>query len=231
MQPVIADARLGLRQAVAAVMGGAALQRCRDHFLPRTGTVTMTVNNPDLHNAMPAVGLAGGAGQLWLYGVGGAGEQLHKLDRLMGGSWPCGSSAHGPTRLEFWRPGTGWSWSGAGGGCCSPTQPAPCGRPCPSPRRGTAWPSGQSQMLSGSPIPPAGGCSGSTPGSNLLPRTQLPSRSCHASRASWDRGEIPADLSPGSMRAGGAVAAGGGPPPATAAGQGSAASPRRSRRG
>ena len=80
MQPVIADARLGLRQAVAAVMGGAALQRCRDHFLPRTGTVTMTVNNPDLHNAMPAVGLAGGAGQLWLYGVGGAGEQLHKLD-------------------------------------------------------------------------------------------------------------------------------------------------------
>jgi hypothetical protein len=38
---------------------------------PRTGTVTMTVNNPDLHNAMPAVGLAGGAGQLWLYGVGG----------------------------------------------------------------------------------------------------------------------------------------------------------------
>lgn len=27
---------------------------------PRTGTVTMTVNNPDLHNAMPATGLAGG---------------------------------------------------------------------------------------------------------------------------------------------------------------------------
>jgi hypothetical protein len=47
---------------------------------PRAGTVTMTVNNPDLHNAMPAVGLAGGAGQLWLYGVGGAGEQLLKLD-------------------------------------------------------------------------------------------------------------------------------------------------------
>jgi photosystem II stability/assembly factor-like uncharacterized protein len=42
--------------------------------------VTMTVNNPDLHNAMPAVGLAAGAGQLWLYGLGGAGQQLHKLD-------------------------------------------------------------------------------------------------------------------------------------------------------
>lgn len=47
---------------------------------PRTGTVTMTVNNPDLHNAMPTDGLAAGAGQLWLYGLGGAGEQLHKLD-------------------------------------------------------------------------------------------------------------------------------------------------------
>jgi Repeat of unknown function (DUF6923) len=47
---------------------------------PRTGTVTMTVNNPDLHNAMPASGLAGGAGQLWLYGHGGTGRQvLHKL--------------------------------------------------------------------------------------------------------------------------------------------------------
>jgi hypothetical protein len=55
---------------------------------PRTGTVTMTVNNPDLHNAMPADGLAAGAGQLWLYDLGGAGEQLHKLDpadgRLLG---------------------------------------------------------------------------------------------------------------------------------------------------
>lgn len=38
-------------------------------------------------------------------------------------------------------------------------------------------------------------------------------------------------LSPGPVRAGGAVAAGGGRPPVTAAGQGSAASPRRSRRG
>ena len=47
---------------------------------PRTGTVTMTVNNPDLHNAMPATGLAGGAGQLWLYDLGGTGEQLIKLD-------------------------------------------------------------------------------------------------------------------------------------------------------
>jgi len=26
----------------------------------------MTVNNPELHNAMPASGLAAGAGQLWL---------------------------------------------------------------------------------------------------------------------------------------------------------------------
>lgn len=55
---------------------------------PRTGTVTMTVNNPDLHNAMPAVGLAAGAGQLWLYGISGTGEQLHRLDpadgRLLG---------------------------------------------------------------------------------------------------------------------------------------------------
>jgi hypothetical protein len=40
-----------------------------------------------------------------------------------------------------------------------------------------------------------------------------------------------AGLSPGSVPAGGVVAAGGGRPPATAAGQGSAASPRRSRRG
>ena len=32
---------------------------------------------------------------------------------------------------------------------------------------GRPWPSGQ--MRSGSPIPPAGGCSGSTPGSDLLP--------------------------------------------------------------
>jgi len=47
---------------------------------PRAGTVTMTVNNPELHNAMPASGLAAGAGQLWLYGLGGNGQQLHKLD-------------------------------------------------------------------------------------------------------------------------------------------------------
>jgi len=40
----------------------------------------MTVNNPDLHNAMPATGLAGGAGRLWLYDLGGTGEQLIKLD-------------------------------------------------------------------------------------------------------------------------------------------------------
>ena len=33
MQLVIADAHLGLRQAVAAVMAGAAIQRCRVHFL------------------------------------------------------------------------------------------------------------------------------------------------------------------------------------------------------
>jgi putative transposase len=33
VQLVIADAHLGLRQAVAAVMAGAALQRCRVHFL------------------------------------------------------------------------------------------------------------------------------------------------------------------------------------------------------
>jgi putative transposase len=33
VQLVIADAHLGLRQAVAVVMAGAALQRCRVHFL------------------------------------------------------------------------------------------------------------------------------------------------------------------------------------------------------
>jgi putative transposase len=33
VQLVIADAHLGLRQAVSAVMAGAALQRCRVHFL------------------------------------------------------------------------------------------------------------------------------------------------------------------------------------------------------
>jgi putative transposase len=33
VQLVIADAHLGLRQAVAAVMAGAAVQRCRVHFL------------------------------------------------------------------------------------------------------------------------------------------------------------------------------------------------------
>jgi hypothetical protein len=51
---------------------------------PRTGTVTMTVSNPDLHNAMPASGLTAGAGQLWLYGLGGTGQQLHKLDPANG---------------------------------------------------------------------------------------------------------------------------------------------------
>jgi putative transposase len=33
VQLVIADAHLGLRQAVQAVMAGAAIQRCRVHFL------------------------------------------------------------------------------------------------------------------------------------------------------------------------------------------------------
>jgi putative transposase len=33
VQLVIADAHLGLRQAVSAVMAGAAIQRCRVHFL------------------------------------------------------------------------------------------------------------------------------------------------------------------------------------------------------
>jgi Transposase, Mutator family len=33
VQLVIADAHLGLRQAVGAVMAGAAVQRCRVHFL------------------------------------------------------------------------------------------------------------------------------------------------------------------------------------------------------
>ena len=33
MQLVIADAPLGLRQAGSAVMAGAAIQRCRVHFL------------------------------------------------------------------------------------------------------------------------------------------------------------------------------------------------------
>jgi hypothetical protein len=33
VQLVIADAHLGLRQAVSAVMAGAAIQRCRAHFL------------------------------------------------------------------------------------------------------------------------------------------------------------------------------------------------------
>jgi hypothetical protein len=48
---------------------------------PRTGTVTMTVDNPDLDNSMPASGLAGGAGQLWMYTYDGSGrEQLHRLD-------------------------------------------------------------------------------------------------------------------------------------------------------
>jgi hypothetical protein len=48
---------------------------------PRSGTVTRTVDNPDLHNAMPANGLAGGAGQLWMYTYDGSGrQQLHTLD-------------------------------------------------------------------------------------------------------------------------------------------------------
>ena len=53
------------------------------------------------------VRLPGGAGRLWSYDLDGTGEQLISLTRLTGGSWPCGSSAHGPTRLESWRPGTG----------------------------------------------------------------------------------------------------------------------------
>jgi hypothetical protein len=48
---------------------------------PRSGTVTSTVDNPDLDNSMPASGLAGGAGQLWMYTYDGSGrEQLHRLD-------------------------------------------------------------------------------------------------------------------------------------------------------
>ena len=37
VQLVIADAHLGLRQAVQAVMAGAAIQRCRVHFLRNAG--------------------------------------------------------------------------------------------------------------------------------------------------------------------------------------------------
>jgi streptogramin lyase len=59
---------------------GLALQRID----PESGTVTMTVSDPDLHDAMPAIGLAGGAGGLWMYGMSGTGEQLFRLDPATG---------------------------------------------------------------------------------------------------------------------------------------------------
>jgi hypothetical protein len=131
----------------------------------RAGTVTMTVNNPKLHNAMPASGLAAGAGQLWLYGLGGAGQQLLKLD-------PADGRLLTMRQLSSRTDQTGVLGAGdrvvgvRSGRRLSLSDPAaPCGRPCQSPRPRAAWPSGQ--MRSGSPIPPAGGCSGSTPGSNL----------------------------------------------------------------
>jgi streptogramin lyase len=60
--------------------GGLTLQRID----PGTGGLTMTVSDPGLHNAMPATGLAGGAGGLWMYGVSGTGEQLFRLDLATG---------------------------------------------------------------------------------------------------------------------------------------------------
>jgi sugar lactone lactonase YvrE len=55
------------------------------HIDPDSATVTMTYRDPDLLEALPATGLAGGTGRLWLVGVDTAGEQLFQLDPVTGG--------------------------------------------------------------------------------------------------------------------------------------------------
>jgi streptogramin lyase len=130
---------------------------------PGTGTVTMTLSDPDLHNAMPAIGLVGGAGGLWMYGMTGTGEQLFRLDPATGRPLAMRQlgSRTDPEVLGVLAAGdrTVAVRSGTSLRLADPAGTLRASFPVPGPRGGLAVGS----TRSGWPTPPAAGYSGSTP--------------------------------------------------------------------